>query len=131
MEEDTKKWVYWAIPVVVAVGIGAALYYGRVHRQAEQAKQTPAVTEPRPRRRRPSRRSRNPVAETPPPKPLPELADSDPSTAGGTRRRIRTRARSVPRAEKHHSSHGGDDRQSAAQEDSGTDVAGEAASAAS
>ena len=61
MEEETKKWLYWAIPAVVAVGIGAALYYGRVHRQAEQAKQTPAVTQPEAT-------------------PLPELADSDPTT---------------------------------------------------
>lgn len=29
MEEETKKWLYYAIPVVVVVGIGAALYYGR------------------------------------------------------------------------------------------------------
>jgi hypothetical protein len=81
VEEDTKKWVYWAIPAVVAVAIGAALYYGRAHRQAEQqAKQTPAVTQPQTPPPSAEPPIKNPVAETPPPQPLPELADSDPAT---------------------------------------------------
>lgn len=80
MEEDTKKWLYYAIPVVVAVGIGAALYYGRSQRQAEQQQvsQPPAVTQPEttPAEEPPVR---NPLQETTPPKPLPPLTDSDPS----------------------------------------------------
>lgn len=80
MEEDTKKWLYYAIPAVVAVGIGAALYYGRSHRQAEQQQisQPPPVTQPEatPAAEPPVR---NPVEETAPPKPLPTLNDSDPS----------------------------------------------------
>jgi hypothetical protein len=80
VEEETKKWLYWAIPAVVAVGIGAALYYGRVHRQAEQAKQTPAVTEPQASPPSAEPPIKNPVEETPPAKPLPALADSDPTT---------------------------------------------------
>lgn len=80
MEEDTKKWLYYAIPVVVAVGIGAALWYGRSHRQAEQQQvsQPPAVTQPEatPAAEPPVR---NPLGETPPPKPLPPLPESDPS----------------------------------------------------
>ncbi len=79
MEDDQKKWLYWAIPVVVAVAIGAALYYGRAHRQAEQAQQTPAVAVPETPTPATEPPVRNPVAETPPPKPLPPLADSDPS----------------------------------------------------
>ena len=79
MEDDTKKWLYWAIPAVVAVAIGVALYYGRSHRQAEQAGQTPAVTVPETPTPAAEPPVRNPVAETPPPKPLPPLADSDPS----------------------------------------------------
>lgn len=79
MEDEQKKWLYWAIPAVVAVAIGAALYYGRSHRQAEQAKQTPAVAVPETPTPATESPIRNPVAETPPPKPLPPLADSDPS----------------------------------------------------
>lgn len=79
MEDDAKKWLYWAIPAVVAVAIGAALYYGRSHRQAEQAKQEPAVTVPETPAPAAEPPVRNPLAETPPPKPLPPLADSDPS----------------------------------------------------
>lgn len=78
MEEDTKKWLYYAIPVVVAVGIGAALYYGRSQRQAEQqVSQPPAMTQPEatPAAEPPVR---NPLEETPPPQPLPPLTDSDP-----------------------------------------------------
>ena len=78
MEEDTKKWLYYAVPAVVAVGIGAALYYGRSHRQAEQqASQPPAMTVPEaPPATEPP--IRNPLDEAPPPQPLPTLNDSDP-----------------------------------------------------
>jgi hypothetical protein len=78
MEEETKKWLYYAVPAVVAVAIGAALYYGRTHRQAEQqASQPPAVTQPAtPPAAEPP--VRNPLDETPPPKPLPALTESDP-----------------------------------------------------
>lgn len=78
MEEDTKKWLYYAIPVVVAVGIGAALYYGRSHRQAEQQVSQPSVV-PQPQDTPAAEPPvRNPLGETPPPKPLPTLDDSDP-----------------------------------------------------
>lgn len=78
MEEDTKKWLYYGIPAAVAVAIGVALFYGRSHRQAEQqASQPPAVTQPEatPAAEPPVR---NPLDETPPPEPLPALAESDP-----------------------------------------------------
>jgi hypothetical protein len=78
MEEDTKKWLYYAIPVVVALGIGAALYYGRSQRQAEQqVGQSPTITQPEatPAAEPPVR---NPLSEAPPPKPLPPLPESDP-----------------------------------------------------
>jgi hypothetical protein len=80
VEEETKKWLYWAIPAVVAVGIGVALYYGRAHRQAEQAKQTPAIAQPQSPPPSTEPPIRNPVEETPPPQPLPPLAESDPAT---------------------------------------------------
>jgi hypothetical protein len=80
MDEDQKKWVYWAIPAVVAVGIGVALYYGRAHRQAEQlANQPPAATEPQSMPPSAEPPIKNPVEETPPPTPLPDLPNSDPS----------------------------------------------------
>ena len=80
MEEDTKKWVYWAIPAVVAVGIGAALWYGRAHRQAEQqANQPPAITQPESTPASAEPPIQNPLEETPPPQPLPDLPNSDPS----------------------------------------------------
>jgi Protein of unknown function (DUF3014) len=51
MTDDQRKWIYWAIPIVVVVGLGAALYYGRMQRQAEpeavvQAPIAPAAEEP-------------------------------------------------------------------------------------
>jgi hypothetical protein len=79
VDDEQKKWLYWAIPAVVAVAIGAALWYGRSHRQAEQARQTPAVAVPEAPPASTEPPIRNPVAETPPPKPLPPLAESDPS----------------------------------------------------
>jgi hypothetical protein len=29
MNEDAKRWLYWAIPIVVVIGAGVALYFGR------------------------------------------------------------------------------------------------------
>lgn len=79
MEEEQKKWLYYAIPVVVAAGIGAALYWGRSHRQAEQqAKQPPAITQPEATTPATEPPVRNPLEETPPPQPLPSIDDSDP-----------------------------------------------------
>jgi hypothetical protein len=81
VDEDAKKWLYWAIPAVVVVGIGVALYYGRVHRQAEQQAQTPAVTQPEGTLPSAEPGIQNPVEETPPATPLPALPESDPSVA--------------------------------------------------
>ncbi|HEY5807208.1 MAG TPA: DUF3014 domain-containing protein [Povalibacter sp.] len=48
MEEDSKKWLWWGIPVVVAVGLAAALYYGRKHKEepvaVEQVREEPVAT---------------------------------------------------------------------------------------
>lgn len=43
MDDDRKKWLWYGIPVVVVLGIVAALIYGRMHRQATP--QEAAVTE--------------------------------------------------------------------------------------
>jgi len=80
MEEDAKKWLYWAIPAIVVVGIAVALYYGRSHRQAAQQAQQPALTQPDstlPAAEPPP--IQNPVEQTTPANPLPALPDSDPT----------------------------------------------------
>jgi hypothetical protein len=78
VEEDTKKWLYWAVPAVVAVGIGVALYYGRTHRQAEQQAQQPAITEPESTLPSDPPGIQNPLDEPAPVTPLPPLPESDP-----------------------------------------------------
>jgi hypothetical protein len=80
VDEDAKKWLYWAIPAVVVVGIGVALYYGRTHRQAQQAQQ-PAITQPESTPPSVEPGIQNPVEAPPPANPLPPLAESDPSVA--------------------------------------------------
>ena len=37
MDEDAKRWLYWAIPIVVVIGAGGALYYARKHNEPAQA----------------------------------------------------------------------------------------------
>jgi hypothetical protein len=75
MEEDSKKWLYYGIPVVVVIGIGAALYYGRTHRQAEQ-KPPVAQTETAPPATAPQ--IQHPLEEETSAAALPSLAESDP-----------------------------------------------------
>ena len=74
-DDDSKKWVWWGIPIVVAAGLIAALYYGRKHKAEPVAQQIEAP----------------PVAEAPAPfdndhpiesdassnEPLPALGQSD------------------------------------------------------
>jgi DUF3014 family protein len=43
MDDDRKKWLWYGIPIVVVLGVIAALVYGRMHR--ESAQQQAAVTE--------------------------------------------------------------------------------------
>jgi hypothetical protein len=76
MNEDSKRWLYWGIPIVVVVGLGVALYYGRKHKEvppepAAQSEPAPAPSEPA---------IKNPIEdEGPAARPLPALADSDPA----------------------------------------------------
>jgi hypothetical protein len=75
MNDDSKKWIYWAIPIVVVVGLGIALYYGRKHKQpamqpTAQTATTPPSAEPP---------IKHPIGENADAaKPLPALSDSDP-----------------------------------------------------
>ena len=49
MNDESKKWLWWAIPVVVAAGLIAALYYGRKHKEepvAQQVRTEPVAQAP-------------------------------------------------------------------------------------
>lgn len=74
MNEKFKEWVWWAIPVVVAVGVGVALYYGR--KQQAPAPEEQAQTQAPPPSAEPP--IKNPLTPAEPVKPLPQLNDSDP-----------------------------------------------------
>jgi Protein of unknown function (DUF3014) len=74
MNDEQRKWIYYAIPVVVVIGLGAALYYGRTHRQS--AEQPVAAAPPAPVNETPQ--IRHPIEEEPAEeKPLPPLNESD------------------------------------------------------
>ncbi len=75
MNEEAKKWIWWAIPIVVVIGLGGALYYGYKQKQPElqpqaQVPAEPASSEPE---------IKHPIgAEQEQQTPLPTLEDSDP-----------------------------------------------------
>lgn len=72
MDEDLKRWLYWAIPIVVVIGAGAALYYARKHNEPAPAPvaqtQAPPSVEPP---------VQHPIEQVEDEKPLPALAESD------------------------------------------------------
>jgi Protein of unknown function (DUF3014) len=74
VDEDAKRWLYWAIPIVVVIGAGVALYYGRKHSETEptpaaQTQAPPSVAPP----------VQHPIGEdAEAAQPLPPLAESDP-----------------------------------------------------
>jgi DUF3014 family protein len=80
MDEDAKRWLYWAIPIVVVAGLGAALWYGRKHKEpapepTAQVEQAPVASAPA---------IKNPIEdEGAAAQPLPALADSDPAVKEG------------------------------------------------
>lgn len=75
MNEDVKKWIWWAIPVVVVVAAGIALYYGYLHKQPEQRPQA-EVTAP-PENAEPGIKHPIASASEQPEQPLPTLEESD------------------------------------------------------
>lgn len=46
MNEDAKKWLWWAIPIAVVIALGGALYYGYKQRQPELQPQAQAPQAP-------------------------------------------------------------------------------------
>jgi hypothetical protein len=75
VKENLKEWVWWAIPVVVALGVGIALYYGRKQQSPEPQEQVQAPPAPPPST---EPAIKNPLTPAEPAKPLPGLNDSDP-----------------------------------------------------
>jgi Protein of unknown function (DUF3014) len=73
MDEDAKRWIYWGVPIVVVVGLGAALYYGRTHKKADV--EPAAQTQTAPASETPP--VHHPIEDAAPDQPLPALADSD------------------------------------------------------
>lgn len=73
MEEASKKWIWWGVPIVVVAGLAAALYYGRKHKQEPVAEQV--QTEPAPAAEAPTHHPIESGAATD--APLPALAESD------------------------------------------------------
>lgn len=75
MDDDRKKWLYYAIPVAVVVAAGAALYYGKRHN--EEAVQPPSVAETPATEAPPETPEHHPIETPPEAEPLPPLAESD------------------------------------------------------
>jgi hypothetical protein len=72
MDEDAKRWLYWAIPIAVVIGAGIALYYGR--KSSEPKPEPAAQTQPAPSVQPPVQ---HPIDQDAAEKPLPNLASSD------------------------------------------------------
>jgi Protein of unknown function (DUF3014) len=72
VDEDVKRWIYWAIPIVVVVGAGVGLWYARTHNAPAPAPaaqtQAPSAVEPL---------VQHPIEQVPDEKPLPALEQSD------------------------------------------------------
>lgn len=75
MNEDSKRWIYWTIPIVVVIGLLAALYYGR---QRQQAAEEAPVTESPAASSAPAP-IQHPVEDVERTETLPALAQSDPA----------------------------------------------------
>lgn len=77
-EPRNYRWLWWAVPIVVAAGLGGALYYGRYYKQQPVAEQAQAQPEAPPAAQAaPVRNTIEPPAGTAAAEPLPELGASD------------------------------------------------------
>ncbi|MDY0067429.1 MAG: DUF3014 domain-containing protein [Steroidobacteraceae bacterium] len=74
MNDEQRKWIYWAIPIAIVIAAAAALYYGRT-RQAEPQPQVAETSEPTPAVEQPVQ---HPLETEAPAEPLPSLSESDP-----------------------------------------------------
>jgi hypothetical protein len=76
MNDEQKKYLYYAIPIVVVIALGAALYYGRKHKEEVAA---PQATAEMPAEAPAAAPDNHPIETPPAAEPLPALADSDPT----------------------------------------------------
>ena len=76
MNDEQKKYLYYAIPVVVVIALGAALYFGRRHK--EEVAATPTAAE-MPTETAPTTAANHPIESPAATEPLPALAESDPT----------------------------------------------------
>jgi hypothetical protein len=74
MNEDQKKWIYYAVPIAVAVALAGALYYGKRHKEQETA---PAVAEAPIAPAAEEAPAHHPIETPPSEEPLPTLEESD------------------------------------------------------
>jgi hypothetical protein len=77
MNDEQKKYLYYAIPVVVVIALGAALYYGKRHKEEVAAPSTATEMPVDPGATRPP--EHHPIEASPSAEPLPALAESDPT----------------------------------------------------
>ncbi|MFL6619617.1 MAG: DUF3014 domain-containing protein [Povalibacter sp.] len=74
MNDETKKYLWWGVPIVVAAGLIAALYYGRTHKEqpvVQQVQTAPAVEPP------PATENHTNEPDATAGEPIPPLAQSD------------------------------------------------------
>jgi hypothetical protein len=75
MDDDQKKWLYYAIPLAVVIALGGVLYYGKRHKEEAAAPPEPIAEAPV---APPAETPQHHPIETPPAaEPLPPLAESD------------------------------------------------------
>lgn len=74
MNDEQKKWLYYAIPVAVVVALGGALYYGKRHKEEAPPLQDVAEAPVAPITQTPEH---HPIEAPPSAEPLPALAESD------------------------------------------------------
>jgi hypothetical protein len=74
MNDDQKKWLYYAIPIAVVVALGVALYYGKRHRDEAALPKSVAEAPAAPVAELPAH---HPIDTPASAGPLPPLAESD------------------------------------------------------
>ena len=74
MNDEQKKYLYYAIPIVVAIALGGALYYGKRHKEVAALAQSSTAPVDSMATQSPTN---HPIEPTPTAQPLPTLAESD------------------------------------------------------
>jgi hypothetical protein len=77
MNDEQKKYLYYAVPIVVVIALGGALYYGKQHKEESVATQTAGQAPADPMAN--DSPEHHPIETQPAAEPLPTLAESDPT----------------------------------------------------